>query len=159
MNDKPILYMLCGVPGCGKTRFTNQFCLHFDHTVGVSRDAIRFNLLEDGEDYFAHESQVFVQFYSSIRYDLGQGLDVIADATHINHYSRNKLLKELRDVDFDLIYVCFDTPLEVCIERNNARIGRMKVPDEVMDSMWCSYEEPTMQENERCIGVWHVKGV
>jgi len=156
---KPILYMLCGVPACGKTHFTEELCTRTNATIGISRDDIRFKLLKDDEDYFAHETQVFVQFYLNIRYELEQGFDVVADATHINHYSRNKLLRELRSTDFDLIYVCFDTPFEVCLERNSKREGRHKVPEETMDSMWCSYEEPTMQENERCIGVWHVKGV
>ena len=53
-----ILYLMCGIPGSGKSHWAKGV----KDAVIVSRDAIRFNLLKDGEDYFAHEDEVVETF-------------------------------------------------------------------------------------------------
>ena len=57
------LYVLCGIPGSGKSHFCKN---HKDDAVHVSRDAIRFALLEDDDDYFAHEDEVYEIFWEKI---------------------------------------------------------------------------------------------
>ena len=82
----PILYILCGPSGCGKSTWANQFMN--DHNTDdiryVSRDEIRFSLVGEDEDYFAHEKEVFRKFSGTIAQTLVDGFDVIADATHLN---------------------------------------------------------------------------
>jgi predicted kinase len=42
--------------------------------------------------------------------------------------------------------VYFDIPLEVCKFRNAKRIGRARVPEEVMEKMYRSLEFPRIRE-------------
>ena len=153
----PILYVLCGCPGCGKSYFGQHYSAAFN-AFYVSRDKIRFSLLKDDEDYFAHEDEVFVRFYSTIREYLKEGMNVIADATHINIKSRKKLLNALSNVYFDVIYVYFNTSFETCRERNSEREGRKYVPLKVMQNMWDNFIIPTVTETKKCIGIMCVKG-
>ena len=53
------LYILCGPSGCGKTTWAEQFMSDDEDVRYVSRDEIRFSLLKEGEDYFAHEREIF----------------------------------------------------------------------------------------------------
>ena len=156
---KPILYVLVGLPASGKTTFTEDFCRRYDGVVGISRDDIRFSVLKEGEDYFSHEYEVFSKFTDIITQLLSDHFDVIADATHLNEKSRNKLLSAIDTVDYDIIYVYFNTPVTECCYRNSLREGRRKVPEEVIMDMNRALTIPTMKENRRCIGVIEWKGI
>ena len=87
------LYMLCGIPGSGKTtwgRTHSSLCDRY-----IARDDIRFYLLKDGEDYFAHEDEVLKLFYERINDALEKGYDVFADATHLTAAARKKFLSNI----------------------------------------------------------------
>lgn len=136
------LYILHGCPGSGKSYFAKHYIQKKD-TVYVSRDDIRFSLLEDGEDYFGKESIVQDRFYTDIAKNLELGFDVIADATHINVPSIQKTLRNVErrmDTstldDYAITLVYFDTPLCVCLLRNAMREGRRHVPQKVIKDMY-----------------------
>lgn len=160
--NKPILYILCGVPGCGKTTWADAFITsrEIDDIRYVSRDEIRFTILKDGEDYFAHEDEVFNKFVGTIYATLVDGFDVIADATHLNKKSRAKLLNAIDrrgKVDFNIIFVYFNVPYEICCTRNASREGREYVPEDTLRAMYDNFTVPSSVEDRRCIGVWEVK--
>lgn len=160
---KPILYMLCGIPASGKTTWANVFIasreiynidIHY-----VSRDEIRFTILKDGEDYFAHEDEVFNKFVDTIYATLADGFDVIADATHLNKKSRTKLINAIDkcgEIEYNIIFVWFHASFIVCSDRNAKREGRARVPLETMYSMWHHFSIPSSKEDSRCIEVWEV---
>lgn len=63
---EPTLFIMVGLPGSGKSTFLKRRAHEFTtsrcgYTV-VSRDAIRFSLLSDTDDYFAKENEVFKKF-------------------------------------------------------------------------------------------------
>lgn len=162
---KPILYIMCGPPGCGKSTFANEFLQKLsnyglDKRICVSRDAIRFSLLKDGEDYFAHEDEVFSTFIHAITSQLKDGVCVIADATHLNMGSRKKLTYAIDQEisDYDIVYIVFDVPLDVCLKRNSLRLGRQCVPDETLKEMYGYFRVPREDEDSRMIGMITVKG-
>lgn len=135
------LVIVAGIPGSGKSTWIEQSLGEND--VHISRDAIRFSLLEEGEDYFAHETQTFDKFVSAINENLNAGKRVFADATHINWASRRKLLERIRDKEnIDIDVYTFATPLEVCLERNEQREGRARVPKSVVKRMFFQSNEP-----------------
>ena len=123
MNNK--LYVMIGCPGSGKTTYAKKALMN-DNTVYVSRDEVRFALLQEGEEYFSREKEVYREFiwkiYNAIQ---NEHKDVIADATHLNEKSRAKLFSSL-PLDFskiEVIGVYMNTPLEVSLERNRTRKG------------------------------------
>ena len=59
------VFIMCGPAGSGKsTWLIKQMKPKTD--ICISRDNIRFGLLKEGEDYFAHENDVKEIFYNSI---------------------------------------------------------------------------------------------
>ncbi len=145
------LYIMIGIPGSGKSTYAK---MAFPNAIYVSRDEIRFNLVAEDEEYFSKEEEVFDEFIDTINLGLAFGNDVVADATHLNPKSRLKLLSHL-DLDRDrteIIAVVMRTPLKICLERNENRIGtRSYVPPQVIKRMNRSLKEPTPEEFDTVI--------
>lgn len=146
MKQKKV-YVLSGPPASGKSTWVRE-----NVTKGaewISRDNVRFSFLKDGEDYFAHEDEVFDTFINYINQTL-ENPDIhtiFIDATHVNRRSRNKTLSRVRKQNIaELNCVCFTTPLEVCIARNHLREGRAKVPQHAIENMFKSCVAPVAEE-------------
>lgn len=158
----PILYILCGPSGCGKSTWAHNF-IHendplYENIRDISRDEIRYSILKEGEDYFSHEKEVFKKFADTIRNTLVDGFDVIADATHLNEFSRRKLTQaiDMYYTDYKIIYVVFDVDAHTCIERNKNREGRANVPENIIRNMCRDFHAPTLDEDERAINIIEV---
>ena len=139
--DKKTLIILCGIPGSGKSTWAHEnLC---DGDAYVSRDEVRFSIISDDEDYFAHETQVFNKFITKIEEHLKKEGRVFADATHINWASRRKLLERIHNKEnINIGVYVFATPLNVCLERNEHRNGRAQVPKSVIKRMFFQFQEP-----------------
>ena len=141
---KPTLYIVCGTPGSGKSTFLKK--IKKDTEALVSRDEIRFSFLKHGEKYFKYENQVFNIFITTIVDFLSKGINVYADATHLNHYSRLKVLNNLNrrissnKYNIELIY--FNVPIDICLKRNAQRTGKTRVPDAAVMNMYQKLQKP-----------------
>lgn len=150
MNKR--LLILVGIAGSGKSTWAREYAKdqarQGRHVVIVSRDAIRFALVDEGEGYFSKETDVFRNYISNIQnYLNNDDVDiVIADATHINEKSRAKVLKKLDLKDVLVEAVVFRTPVTRCIQYNETRVGRAKVPNVVIYSMQKNFTVPTNEE-------------
>lgn len=133
---KSTLIVMMGVSGCGKSTLANKIVESHDDCVVVSRDQIRFGLLNDEEDYFAHEDEVLKNYYSSINSMLKTHRYVIADATHISRKSRRSLFSNINLDNIEVIGVWIDVPLEVALKQNEARSGRARVQEHVIKNMY-----------------------
>lgn len=117
----------------------------------ISRDAIRFSILEEGEEYFAKEKQVKQMFFSRILFCFlnWEHCYVFADATFLSPKTRKAFLKKL--IQFlpeapKVNAVNFKTDLNTCIAQNNLRQGRERVPEDVLTKMYYRYISPTKEE-------------
>ena len=146
MNEKT-LWIMSGCPGSGKSTWLRQNA--FENSVVISRDAIRFAML-DGEDeaeYFKYEDKVWNKFINDIRTALTQNDNVYVDATHINETSRNKVLDTLHLSDeVKVIPVFIKEKLETCLHRNSLREGRANVPEKAIIRMYNSLHAPNFNE-------------
>lgn len=143
------LYLMCGIPGSGKSTVAENYIKNNNNVIWVSRDKIRFSLLKEGEDYFSHEDEVFDTFINYINQTLERDEihSVYIDATHLNKRSRNKTLNRVKKANIgELNCVCFNTPVELCQARNSLRSGRARVPVSAIDNMFKSYAYPTADE-------------
>ena len=142
MKQKQV-FLLSGVPGAGKSTWIRSRLV--PGAEWISRDNVRFAILTDEDNYFAHEDDVFDTFINYINQTLEKDEihTIYIDATHLNKRSRDKVLRRVRkDNICDLTCVCFDVPLAVCHARNNLRSGRSHVPASAIDNMFNSYRIP-----------------
>jgi predicted kinase len=138
------VWILSGIPGSGKTTWAKKQIAKYGG-IHCSRDEIRFSLLKDGEDYFAHEDEVIRLWTEKANQailspDVG---DVYIDATHLTEKTRAKVIDSLPTANYEIITVFFHIPLEVCLERNEQRTGRAYVPPQVIRNMHKSYSDFT----------------
>ena len=145
-----ILYLMSGPPGCGKSTWIERQLWQGGGTW-ISRDKIRFGMLKEGEDYFAHEDEVFDKFIADIQCAINDdslGTNIYVDATHLNKTARDKVLKQLDLSEVDEINcVFFKVDSEICIGRNEQRTGLARVPRSVIRRMWFSHIMPDADEN------------
>jgi predicted kinase len=139
------LYIMCGIPGSGKSTFLKNK-IKKDNSVVISRDEIRFSMLRPGEEYFSHEDDVTETFWNQINEALATGKDVFADQTSLTPKSRKWLIDHVNGYDHvNLIWI--DEDLQTCLERNEKRRGtRAYVPRGQVSRMSCQFVKPTSYE-------------
>lgn len=116
------LILVGGLPGSGKSTYLSQF-KHNLNCVVISRDEIRFSLLQEGEEYFSHEKEVCKIMWAKINDALAANKNTYVDQTSLTPNSRSYLLKHIT-THYDLcIMIWFDIPRNICLERNENRFG------------------------------------
>ncbi len=148
------VFVMCGPAGSGKsTWLIKQMKPETD--ICISRDNIRFGLLKEGEDYFAHENDVKEIFYNSIANNTSALYweNIYIDATHLNPRARKDTIWNISKY-CSVIAVSFEVPAEVAIERNKKRSGLARVPDNVIWNMKSRYKIPSLDEGFD--EIWHI---
>ena len=140
------LIILIGCPGSGKSTFAKKLCKENKNYIHISRDDIRFSLLEDNDKYFDKEDEVFKLFTETIQKELDSGKNVYADATHLTGVSRLKLMNSLNLEGVDIVPIVMNTPLNVCLQRNSLREGIRRVPEKVIKNAYKRFTDPTNDE-------------
>ena len=143
------LWIISGASGVGKSTWIANHKKFFDDSVEIiSRDAIRFNLLKDEDDYFGKENEVWAEFVKQAKFSLEKNIDTILDATHLNEKSRAKILRalgtSLKNISVNVI--AFEADINWCINNNNKREGRAYVPETAIKNLYASFTEPEYEE-------------
>lgn len=149
------LFLLCGVPGSGKSTWARERIAKYDGTI-ISRDTIRFELLErKGGSYFDHEDEVIDLFIRAIKGNLKilYPHDVYVDATHLTKRSRDQIMRKLNLENVMTIAVWFDVPVEICQARNKMREGLAVVPEDTINGMYKRAYKPSVYEFDE---VWTI---
>lgn len=159
MEKSNRLYMMVGIPGSGKSYFLANNNLIKPYKV-VSRDQIRFSLVKEDEKYFSKEEEVFNKFVKEIKNGLDEGLNVYADATHLNELSRAKLLRalgsSLKDIKVEAIVI--RPPFNIIKQQNAQRTGREFVPLSTIRRMNEQFTMPSCEEGFNKIWIVTNKG-
>lgn len=133
--------LLVGAPASGKSTWADTYKYS---AVVVSSDAIRKELYGD-ESIQGNPEEVFNLAHRRILEALKENKSVIFDATNIKYKNRMAIMREVNKLE-GVYKDCeiFAEPLEVLLERNNAR--DRKVPEEVIRRMISQFEMPTYAE-------------
>ena len=130
---KKIIF-LKGLPASGKSTWAKKYVLENPNTIRVNKDDIRIQL---HNGIYSKENEVIVIEYqmSLAATALAEGKDVIVDNTHLfgTHEKDYRQLANDMDVEFEVKF--FDTPIDVCIERDSKREGRERVGSKVILDM------------------------
>jgi predicted kinase len=117
------LIMCRGIPGSGKSYWANQQAHDDPNVTIVSSDDIRdeYGAMTGGYQGHKAEYHVTQEVRSRIREALKAGKTVISTDTNLTHYHEYRM-RELA-VKYKAAFEIkeFDTPLEVCIERDALR--------------------------------------
>ncbi len=143
------LWLMVGAPGSGKSTYLAKH--NIPNSIVISRDKIRFGMLNDGEPYFSKETEVYEEFVKEIAEALGQSnIDhVFVDQTSLDEGARAKLLNAIsgRRARYDeLNAIVFKLPLEQVLEQNAQRTGRALVPEDSVIQMYNKMTIPTTDE-------------
>lgn len=135
-------YMTVGLVASGKSTWAenNKDKLN---VVIHSSDAIREEFGDINDQ--SKNNLVFETLHRRVKEDLIAGKNVIYDATNLSRKRRIHFLSnELQNIPCKKVCVLFATPYEICLKNNENR--ERKVPEEVLERMYKSYEAPWYSE-------------
>lgn len=129
MERKPLLIVMVGLPGSGKSTKAKEIEEKYGFKV-FSSDKIRGELYGD-ENCQADPSRVFGTLYNRMNRALQKGEDCILDATNANRKDRKGVFRQIRDVgNYDVVAYVVTTNIDECIRRDAGR-DRVVGPDVV----------------------------
>lgn len=139
MTDRPRLVLLVGLPGSGKSTWASR-----QGTAVISTDDIRFLLSDDASNQLIH-----APVFATLRFLLRRRLELrcpvtYVDATNTTRHERRAYLRlgEMYDASVEAIW--FDTPSDVCKERNRGR--QRVVPEWAIDALAARLVPPSLEE-------------
>ncbi len=133
------LFVLVGLPGSGKTTWLER-----NGKASLSSDALRAQLTGDAANQ-NQNSLVFANLRQMVRERLEAGCDETwIDSTALTPRERRVWIRLARPYGCPVEAVFFDTPLDVCLARNEAR--ERKVPAAAMERMAKRMVRPQVEE-------------
>lgn len=138
------LIMLIGIPGSGKTTYSEKLIEEYQAKV-VSTDKVRQTYV--GID----EKDVFPTVYKLCVEEFKNEKNVVLDATHITPKVRKRCFDALDEygVAYEKVAIYIDTPVEECVrrvEKRNQDPNELFLPLEVIESYGKNIIPPTKEE-------------
>ena len=148
---KPICYFLVGLPGSGKSTWSQNILNKFPDTVLISSDQYIERAAEKaGKSYgdvFQNEIKAATaKMNSALSSAVAEHKDIIWDQTNLTAKGRANKLAKLEG--YDVVAVCFEIPREELDARRAKRKGEngKDVPDHIIANMAAQYERPKAGE-------------
>lgn len=145
------VYLLMGVSASGKSTWARRFSERFSDSIIISRDAVRFSLVKEGDAYFSKEKKVFKNFINLVSEAITNEINnVIVDATHLNAASRAKVLNEIKPLIMQGNYkvIIMHITSDAAVARDKKRSGREQVGEKVIHDQLARLEPVSNKEKE-----------
>ncbi len=140
------IYVPVGLPACGKTRLYRGLVRRYPDVSHISPDNHLFDQTGRYRGGRERRKAAWRQALQGARTAAAQGESFYFDATHITARSREQILEIASHNGHDCVAIWFQTPLEVCLQRNAQETGDRRVPDATMSAMYREMEPPTTGE-------------
>lgn len=141
--SEPILWVLVGLSGSGKSSYTTELAQVRPNTDIISTDRIREELTGDYTNQ-EHNEEVFKIFHNRIRYSLEHKRDVIADATNLTMKSRRAILQKVNGLNIVKVCLLLTKPFQIC------KIDSLKrehpVSEDVLKKQISRFQIPFIEE-------------
>ncbi len=139
------LIVLSGVPGSGKSYFSNMLKkMRRRHVYIISSDGLRKDILGDVKDV-SEEDLIWETFYGLGKlYSKDKDAFVILDATHIYSEKRKQIAKEFKELFDDIVLISFNLDRELVKHQNIER--EYPVPLDVLNMFYECYQYPDEEE-------------
>ncbi|TWT05917.1 ATP-binding protein [Planomicrobium sp. CPCC 101079] len=141
----PLLKMLIGLPGSGKTTYARNLAATQQGWIHLSSDQISQNNYASSDN--SDSQNVFAEMYQQTAAALEAGKNVIYDATNLASKRRRSLLNRLKNFQAETEAVVFLTPYTIAKTRNQKRSHPERVPDWVIERYIRSFQFPKLNEN------------
>lgn len=155
---KPVLYMLIGVPGSGKSTWIKNSYAAKNAMIASTDNLIELAATVNGKTYdevfksviASAEKTMYELVFSAVKDDY----DIIWDQTNLNRKTRAKKLIMIPD-RYVKVAIYFDTPEDKVLQDRLANRPGKTIPYHVMKSMLSSIEYP--QHDEGFDVIWNAK--
>jgi predicted kinase len=134
---KPVLVIVSGLPGTGKSYFCRRLAERLP-SVTLESDALRRVLFTLPSYSLPESAQLFKAIRLIIEKLLNKGVSLILDATNLSERYREYLYSIADRLEVKLIMVRVEAPASVVKERLRARL---KNPEEKSDADWEVYQK------------------
>lgn len=132
-----LLYVLCGIPGSGKTTLSTQLAERFSAKL-YCYDSL------PGANHPKYHHETRQKMMVDIAEDLKCGLSVVCDDCHVTEAQRSEVLSAVSEIQCKKTLIVMVTPFEECLLRNANREARL--PDFILYDLKRRYQPPTLDE-------------
>lgn len=150
---KPIVYMMVGLPGSGKSYYADFHLLDLVDGRVISNDdmveQIAYMLDMTYDQVWKDVINLVTKYNNNlIRQSAELGVSFVIDMTNLSVNSRKsklQIIKEASPVDYHRVAIVVPTPEEKIWKERLNRPGKM-IPDDVLQNMAKYYVEPSKEE-------------
>lgn len=139
------MYLMIGAPGSGKSTYIKNHAQPDD--IIISRDVIRYSMVDEKEYFFSKEKKVYQELLKRINHAISLNTTFYVDQTSLNRKSRKGLLDQVCHRPDTIIAVYIKKSLSDILSQNALRTGRAFVPETAVINMFAALEEPTFDED------------
>ena len=141
------LIVLSGVPGSGKSYFSNAIKTQLNRDVYViSSDQLRYEMFGNQRD-LSHDPVMWVRFYELAKeYASKKNAVVVLDATNAKKIYRLDNIKPYKDLYDEIDLVCFQIEKNTVLKQNLDREN--PIPEDALLKLIDEFEFPDQEEKE-----------
>ena len=132
---EPVLIVVSGLPGTGKSFFSRRLAERVSLLI-LESDALRKILFSLPSHSAGESSQLFQKIHLLIEKLLKEGISLILDATNLSERFRERLYSIADRTNARLVMVLVEAPPEVVRQRLEGRAGD---PEDNSDADWSVY--------------------